>query len=230
MSSVASPALHRPVGPVPLGNQASPLVSGPLSPRSFRSARPSPAGRRPLTNPTTDAQLLRRVAEGDDEALRELYRRYGRLAYSLAYRMLGRDDRAEEVVQEAFLRVWRHADRFDETRASFATWFARLVRNHCIDLLRHHEPLDRAASLPHLDHYPGQTEPIDPAIIDRLVIREAFLRLPIDQSRVLELAYFQGLTHREIAKSLEIPEGTVKSRLRLGLQRLRLLLQDGSEA
>lgn len=230
MNCVASPVLPRPLSPAPADQQASPLVWGPRSPRSSCSARPSPAGRRLPTSPTTDAQLLRRVAEGDEEALRDLYRQYSRLAYSLAYRMLGRDDRAEEVVQEAFLRVWRHADRFDETRASFATWFARLVRNHCIDLLRHREPLDRAASLTDLDHYLGQTEPFDPAIVDRLVIREAFFRLPIDQSRVLELAYFQGLTHREIAKSLEIPEGTVKSRLRLGLQRLRVLLQEGAGA
>ncbi len=166
-------------------------------------------------------QLLRRVAEGDEEALRELYRSHGRFAYALAFRILGRDDQAEDAVQEAFLRVWRHARRFDSSKASFSTWFGRLVRNLCIDMLRRKEPANRAGPLDDLERYIAPAAPLDAPILDRLVIREAFLRLPIDQSRVLEMSYFEGYTHREIAEALSLPEGTVKSRMRLGLQKLR---------
>ncbi len=168
--------------------------------------------------------LLRKIATGDDEALRTLYREYGSLAYALAYRMLGRRERAEDVVQEAFLRVWRHAGRFDGARASFPTWLTRIVRNLCIDELRRKDPSQSADVLDDVEQWVAHASPIDRPILDRLIIREAFLALPMEQSRVVEMAYFEGLTHREIARNLGIPEGTVKSRLRLGLQRLRQVL------
>ena len=165
--------------------------------------------------------LLERVAADDDEALRELYRLYGRLAYTISLRIVSREDLAEEVVQEAFLRVWRHAAKFDSRRASFPTWFGRMVRNLSIDVLRRKEPLYRAGPIEDVAHILSHSDTVDAPILNRLIVREAFLRIPPDQSRVLEMVYFGGLTHREVATELEIPEGTVKSRLRLGLKKMR---------
>ena len=171
---------------------------------------------------SSDAErLLERIVDGDDEALRELYRRYSRLAFSLAIRILRREDLAEDVVQEAFVRVWKNADRFDGSRAQFSTWFGRMVRNLCIDQLRRKDPLQRAGPLEDVEHWLSQSRPLDVPVLDRIVIREAFLRLPPEQSSVIELAYFAGLTHREIAERQEIPEGTVKSRMRLGMEKMR---------
>ncbi len=174
-----------------------------------------------MPKPTETDLLLRRIADGDDDALRELYRAYARLAFTLAYRILGHEDRAEDAVQEAFLRVWRNADRFDRSKGAFTTWFGRIVRNLCIDMLRRRTPIQRAGPLEDVERWLAASEPIDTPILNRLLVREAFLRVPTEQSQVLEMAYFQGLTHREIADRLEIPEGTVKSRMRLGLQKMR---------
>ena len=181
-----------------------------------------------VTNADEAEQLLHRIADGDDEALRDLYRLYGRLAFSLAIRILSNQEQAEDAVQEAFLRVWRNASRYDPARGAFSTWFGRMVRNLCIDVLRRRDPLARAGPLDDVDRWTRASEPTDNAVLDRIIIREAFLRLPGDQARVLDMAYFQGLTHREIAEVLGIPEGTVKSRMRLGLQKMRTHLVEGS--
>ena len=181
-----------------------------------------------VTSSDEATQLLLRIADGDDEALRDLYRLYGRLAFSLAIRILANQEQAEDAVQEAFLRVWRNANRYDPARGAFSTWFGRMVRNLCIDVLRRRDPLSRAGPLDDVDRWTRASEPTDNAVLDRIIIREAFLRLPGDQARVLDLAYFQGLTHREIAELLSIPEGTVKSRMRLGLQKMRAHLLEGS--
>jgi len=183
---------------------------------------------RRVTNPVEAEQLLKRIVDGDDEALRDLYRLYGRLAFSLSLRILGHQEQAEDAVQEAFLRVWRNAGRFDPAKGAFPTWFGRMVRNLCIDILRRRDPLARAGPLDDVDRWTRASEPTDSAVLDRIIIREAFLRLPGDQARVLEMSYFQGFTHREIASLLEIPEGTVKSRMRLGLQKMRTHLLEGS--
>lgn len=171
--------------------------------------------------------LLQRIADGDDEALRELYRAHHRLAFALAVRMLGREDAAEDIVQEAFLRVWRHAGRFDPAKAGFATWLGRIVRNLCVDQLRRKTPLARGDSVGDVELWLAPVPSVDTGVLNRLIVRDAFLRLPREQSEVLVLSYFQGLTHREIAKSLAIPEGTVKSRMRLGLRRMRAHLEEG---
>ena len=191
------------------------------------SSRGAPGARRERNGATNDPQpdtLLPRIAAGDDEALRTLYRDYGRLAFSLAFRIVGRQDRAEECVQEAFLRVWRHASRFDASRGSFTTWFVRIVHNLAIDTLRRERPTLYVGDLAEVEWRMDHHDPPERAVLDRLLVREAFLRLPPEQSRVLEMAYFEGFTHREIAAELEIPEGTVKSRMRLGLERLRRYL------
>jgi len=174
--------------------------------------------------------LLLRVASGDDEALRELYRAHHRLAFALAVRVLGRQDAAEDVVQEAFLRVWRNADRFDPSKAGFPTWLGRIVRNLCIDQLRRKSPLSQGDTVGEVERWLAPVPAVDTAVLNRLIVRDAFLRLPSEQSEVLQLSYFQGMTHREIAAVLTIPEGTVKSRMRLGLRKMRSHLEEPGRA
>ena len=170
--------------------------------------------------------LLQRVSNGDDEALREIYRAHHRLAFALAIRMLGREDAAEDVVQEAFLRVWRHAGRFDPNKAGFPTWLGRIVRNLCVAQLRRKTPLSHGDSVGEVEQWLAPVPSVETGVLNRLIVRDAFLQLPRKQSEVLVLSYFQGLTHREIAASLAIPEGTVKSRMRLGLRKMRAHLEE----
>ena len=207
--------------------QLSALVSEGSPKRPWHPPCRNHWGIRVAASPDPQA-LLERVAANDDEALRELYRLYGRLAYTISLRIVSREDLAEEVVQEAFLRVWRHAAKFDSRKASFPTWFGRMVRNLSIDVLRRKEPLYRAGPIDDGAHLLSHSDTVDVPVLNRLIVRKAFLRLPPDQSRVLEMVYFGGLTHREIAVELEIPEGTVKSRLRLGLKKLRDWLYEES--
>jgi RNA polymerase sigma-70 factor (ECF subfamily) len=173
---------------------------------------------------------LQRISDGDDDALRDLYRQNQRLAFALAVRILGREDAAEDIVQEAFLRVWRNATRFDPAKAGFTTWLGRIVRNLCIDQLRRKSPLSRGDAVGEVERWLAPVPTVDNEVLDRLVVREAFLQLPREQSQVLNLSYFEGLTHREIARTLAIPEGTVKSRMRLGLRKMRTYLDDGAAA
>ena len=174
--------------------------------------------------------LLQRVANGDDDALRELYRAHHRLAFALAVRVLGREDAAEDVVQEAFLRVWRNAARFDPSKAGFPTWLGRIVRNLCIDQLRRKGAISYGDAVGEVERWLAPVPAVDLEVLNRLVVRDAFLRLPPEQSEVLQLSYFQGMTHREIALSLAIPEGTVKSRMRLGLHKMRSHLDESASA
>lgn len=214
-------------GPRCGSTQPSALVSEGSSKRPWQPPSRNHWGFRVSASPDPQA-LLERVAANDNEALRELYRLYGRLAYTISLRIVSREDLAEEVVQEAFQRVWRHAAKFDSRKASFPTWFGRMVRNLSIDVLRRKEPLYRAGPIDDIAHLLAHSDTVELPILNRLIVREAFLRLPPDQSRILEMVYFGGLTHREIAVELEIPEGTVKSRLRLGLKKMRDQLYEES--
>jgi len=218
---------------MPLANAAPTVADGPplagAGSRKRTCPRRGPNWGTNLASSKRIAEpLLERIADGDDEALRELYREYGRLTFSIAVRIVSNEDVAEDIVQEAFLRVWRNADRFDHRKASFSTWFGRMIRNLCIDVLRRKDPLNRAGPLDGVSEWLAHSAAIETEVVDRIIVRESFLRLPPDQSRVLEMAYFQGFTHREIAEALEIPEGTVKSRMRLGLKKMRDHLSEGA--
>ncbi len=176
----------------------------------------------------SDVELLRRVAKGDQEALLTLYDKYGRLVYSLAYRMLQDHQLAEEVTQDVFTRVWQAARSFDPKRSSFTTWLTSITRNRTIDILRRRRVRGLTGA--------GEAE-LNTAItraderfipehhLEALAVREALEQLPPAQREVLELAYFQGMTQREIAEYLNIPLGTVKTRMRLGMMKLRDLLE-----
>jgi RNA polymerase sigma-70 factor (ECF subfamily) len=152
-----------------------------------------------------------------------LYDRHGRLGYGLAYRMLGESGVAEEAVQDAFLRVWRRAATFDPSRGSVRSWLMTIVHHCAIDL--HRKRAGGPNVVAGLDEIAEQTSGPDTwsevsGRLDQERVRAAVAQLPQEQRRAIELAYFDGLTHREIAERDGLPLGTVKGRLRLGLQRL----------
>jgi RNA polymerase sigma-70 factor (ECF subfamily) len=174
----------------------------------------------------SDEWLVQRVARGDREAFARLYDRHIRRVYAFAAHVLG-PARAEEVVQDAFVALWRSADRYDPARASFGTWFMAIARHRVLDELRRRTVEQRVFAAEPVDQL--LAEAADPSIgVDDDVARRdrdgALLRavaeLPHDQRRAIVLAYFAGLTHVEIAAALGWPLGTVKKRLRLGLRKL----------
>jgi len=176
-----------------------------------------------------DDELIAAVARGDHPALLALYDRYGRIAYGLAYRTLGEAGAAEEAVQDAYLRVWRRASTFDVSRGGVRSWLLTIVHHCAIDLLR------RRASAPPviagLDEIADRRSVPDAwsevaGRIESERVRTAVETLPGEQRRAIEMAFFDGLTHREIAERDGLPLGTVKGRMRLGLRRLQGLLAE----
>lgn len=175
---------------------------------------------------SSDVELMRRVSRQDQSALSELYQRYGGAVYSLALRVLHNRTMAEEVTQDIFLKVWHQAEKWDPTRGQLASWLLTIARYTSIDRLRK-ERRQPALTLTPLDDMPNvlSTRGLvdDPRWHDGRLIRSLMTQLPAEQVQVIELAFFQGLTHSEIAESLNLPLGTVKTRVRLGLQKLRNL-------
>ncbi len=174
-----------------------------------------------------DETLLARVAGGDPDALSELYERYRTVTYSVALRITTDPSAAEDVVQEAFLGVWRNAGRYASARGSVRTWILAIVHHRAIDSLRRRRPI---SELPESDAPPPSTlvlPDIWPEVagrLDRDVISAALATLSPIQREALELAYYGGLTQQEIAARTGAPLGTVKSRVRLGLLAMRAAL------
>jgi RNA polymerase sigma-70 factor, ECF subfamily len=172
-----------------------------------------------------DRSTLERMAAGDDGALAELYDRHGRLVYSLALRIV-RDQRdAEEVVQDVFAQAWRQSGRYSAGRGSVIAWLMTLTRSRALDRVRGRlaRPDASADSEPIVEISDG-TAPADEqlSIADRAgQVRAALSSLPLLQRLAIELAFYEGLTHTEIAERLEQPLGTVKTRIRQGLMKLR---------
>jgi RNA polymerase sigma-70 factor, ECF subfamily len=176
----------------------------------------------------TDAELLAGIARHDEASLAALYDRYHLLAFSLALRVVHDRGRAEDVVQDAFLSVWRKAASYAEARGSVKTWLASIVRNRAIDLVRARRESDgddEAVLLALRDPQPPVIEQVT-AALDRDTIRNAIEGLPLEQRQAIAMAYFEGLSHSEIAEATGTPLGTVKSRIRLGMARLKGLLLD----
>jgi RNA polymerase sigma-70 factor (ECF subfamily) len=176
-----------------------------------------------------EPDIVAQLAAGSQEALAELYDRYGRLAYSVAVRVLGDPGRAEDAVQEAFLNIWNHAASFDGRRGSLRTWLLTSVRNRSIDYLRGRSGHERQE----LELRPALAEVglrSDPwrevsLSLERSAVRDAMGSLPVEQRQAVELAYFAGYSHREIAEMTNVPLGTVKGRIRLALEKLSSYLQ-----
>ncbi len=185
---------------------------------------------RPGENPERDRELIRAVARGSGDAVSDLYDRYGSTVYGLALRVLGQPDLAEEVVQDVFAQIWREAGRYDAGRSTVAGWIVMVTRTRSIDRLRARnarpdvsaavQPTD-VAPLPSSDRNP-ETSTI---IADNVrVVRGALAQLPDQFRSLIELAYYEGLTHSEIASRTGIPLGTVKTRLRSAMGTLRSVL------
>lgn len=172
-----------------------------------------------------DEDLMRLVRNGDAAAFDVIYERHGRMAYSLARRICGEQQAAEDVVQEVFLSAWRRASTYDPARASVRTWLLSIVHHRAIDALRRTGTADRrraATPVEELELDAGVSVESEAIAGERAAtVRHGLGELPPEQSRVIELAYFGGFTHTEIADMLGLPIGTVKGRMRLGLDKLR---------
>jgi RNA polymerase sigma-70 factor, ECF subfamily len=179
-------------------------------------------GRQYLT--LADEDLMALVEGGDSGAFAGLYDRHGRAAYSLAYRMAGERQAAEDLVQEAFLDVWRAAGSYRAERGSVRTWVLTIVHNRGIDQIRsaasRRRVQDRVEATASLSQ-PSEAFSEAWRNSQRSQVRKALKDLPSEQLQVLELAYFSGYTHTEIADLLDLPLGTVKGRMRLGLKKIR---------
>jgi RNA polymerase sigma-70 factor, ECF subfamily len=193
-----------------------------------RLRRPSANSKEKLRK-LADEELMEKVAGNDADAFEVVLERHSDAAFSLAYRICGRRSLAEDIAQEAFLSVWRSGARYDRARGSVRTWTLGIVHNRAVDALRRsgvHER--RRASDEGIEETLQAPERTDSQVLDKAVsqeIRGALGELPPEQRRVIELAYFGGFTHLEIASILGTPVGTVKGRMRLGLQKLRGHLQ-----
>ncbi len=199
----------------------APKVSGEVEP-----AEPEltvPAAAEPASQ--ADLDLLRRIAGGSGDALGAFYDRYSSLVWGLLRRMLGEGGEAEEVMQEAFLQVWREANRYNPERATPRGWLLLIARSRALDRLRKRSALQRREEAIAKESSARAIAPLGSRRLEYRESRErissALDRLPREQRRVIELAFFQGLSQTEIAARLGAPLGTVKSRALLGMKRLR---------
>jgi RNA polymerase sigma-70 factor, ECF subfamily len=172
-----------------------------------------------------DEDLLTLVDRGDPDAFEVIYERHSRVAFSLAFRLLGQRQSAEDLVQDAFLAVWRGASSYSPARGSVRNWLLSILHNRGVDRLRTLAAMTRRQEALEQAELRRPDEPDAASLgIGRALagsVREELSSLPGEQFEVLKLAYYGGFTHQEIAEMLELPLGTVKSRMRLGLDRLR---------
>ena len=184
------------------------------------------AGDREAAGAAADRDAMRRVARGDADSLAFLYDRHSRIIYSLAFRIVGDPPEAEEIVQDVFAQAWRQAERYDTSRGVVVAWLLMIARSRAIDRVRSRRGLPPLAP----DGEKGLAAMPDPADTPELQalsaeqvlrLKRALDTLPLQQRMAIQLAFYEGLTHVEIAERLEEPLGTVKTRIRLGLLKLR---------
>jgi RNA polymerase sigma-70 factor (ECF subfamily) len=180
-----------------------------------------------MSEQTEEIDLIRRINARDQQALSAFYERFANLVYGLALRIVQNTSLAEEITQDTFLKVWNQAHRWDPERGSIVTWLMTITRYTAIDRLRKEKTPWTAIDLEDVLEFMGKDSPFDdPMWHDDRLIRSLIQQLPDDQRQALELAFFGALTHTEMAEQLQLPLGTVKSRVRRGLQKLRELWQD----
>jgi RNA polymerase sigma-70 factor (ECF subfamily) len=171
----------------------------------------------------SDVSILQAIARRDETALAQLYDRYRVILFGLLLRILHNREEAEDVLQEVFLQVWRRAADFDENRGRPFTWLVTLARSRAIDRLRSLAARDRVALAGAREPSEEVSDAVDDALKSeqKSVVTTALAQLPEEQQQPLLLAYYDGLTQSEIAKKLNAPLGTVKTRMRAGLKKLR---------
>ena len=170
-----------------------------------------------------DIEIMKRVAARDQQAFRELYQQYGTSVYSLAYRILQNSALAEEVAQDSFLKVWQRKTQWDPAKGKLKNWLLTITHFTAIDRLRHErrQPNLHPESIEDMEEEVGSR--VETFWQDGTALRMLVLQLPKEQAVLIEMAFFKGMTHTEIAGATQIPLGTVKTRLRNGLQKLREL-------
>ena len=188
----------------------------------------------PFAQGQRDPDLVLRVAQGEERALGLLYDRFGAVLYAVAYRIVGQQADAEEVVMEAFAQAWREAPRFDAVRGSVAAWLTMMARSRALDLVRaqsRRARLTDTAARENTDQAPAMSAglPAPGAAVEdeerRRAVGAALAALSPPQRAAIELAYYEGLSQSEIAERLKEPLGTIKTRMRLGMQKLRETLR-----
>ena len=175
------------------------------------------------TPPADDAFLLSAVGNGDEAAMATLFDRYSKIVYSVSLRVLRDTAAAEDVLQEIFLQIWRKPESFAPSRGSLAGWLAVVARNRSIDAIRRRKPTDDVEDIALASSFNLAEESERTLMTERA--RGAMVRLPAEQRKVLEMAFFDGLTHSEIAELTGDPLGTVKTRIRTALLTLRKAMQ-----
>lgn len=173
---------------------------------------------------TDDIQLMRRIQQQEQQALSILYDQYGGAVYSLALRMLQNTVIAEEVTQDVFLRIWENAEKWEADKGKLISWTLTMTRRMTIDRIRkeNRRPDVIDTAVDEMYNPPSIIDKnADPLWQDGLLLRRLMNELPSEQAKVIDLGFFGGLTHQEISERLDTPLGTVKTRIRLGLQKLR---------
>ncbi|GAB4517973.1 MAG: sigma-70 family RNA polymerase sigma factor [Anaerolineae bacterium] len=165
---------------------------------------------------------MQRIAQRDQAAMAALYQQYGRLVHNMAYRVLKNQAAAEEITQDVFMQIWRQPDKWNADKGQFSSWVLAVTRYTAIDRLRKDQrrPTSNTEPIERLDML-VQKQGSDPTADNGRVLRLLISRLPNEQRQVIFLAFFRGMTHSDIAEHLNVPVGTVKSRIRLGLQKLK---------
>jgi RNA polymerase sigma-70 factor, ECF subfamily len=181
----------------------------------------------------SDQAIMDLISNRDQNALSVLYDRYARLVYSMAYSAVGRSELAADISQDVFIKIWEKSASFDPSQGKLSTWIASITRYRSIDVLRRLNVRPEGNMVP-WEYQDAQNSsdpdesPVEEAVeksVRRQRIQKALAQLPENQRQVLALAYFQGYTNSEIAELLQEPLGTVKTRIRLGMQKLRLILE-----
>lgn len=184
-----------------------------------------------MNNTVDDIQLLRLIAQAQTEALHELFERYNRLVFSVALAIVGDRGTAEEITLDVFVQVWKRAGTYQQDRAKVSTWLIAITRHHSIDILRWQKSRPETDSL----NWEGISLQNGPVVhnleenveqnLQRNRVRKALSQLPDEQRETLIMAYFKGYTQSQISEALGQPLGTIKTRIRLGMQKLRKLLE-----